>query len=381
MVSKNSTKSPTLLRALLSCKSANSQSHVNEESPQSPSSVECECVQQSFDSLIRTHQFRSYSEFKSKLPDFFSLNHVKYKVVRCTPLPSDSFHKTSLVYRYMKYVCCSPNCASYFVLSKKQDKLWISQFNMIHSHPLLPANYTVMADLSDEFSKHFTQREFKSYAAAMKALDSFEEATGLSFVTGNSQKLKDSDELSSSLIYKRLLLICVFYESRYTKTFKTGCRASITFVSSNGVLKILSFNMKHNHLCGTGLTMSWRRRRYFDRSTLSYYESNNKYIGSDSRNNYQGDVTDSENFIMGPLITLDSGLLSVFNNSPILSFDRLCSCLKKFNEVTGSIYVYSHGVRLQPSDKKLAKVVYKNVAFVCVRGGSDKISCKDKLPF
>ncbi|VDK31832.1 unnamed protein product [Taenia asiatica] len=134
-----------------------------------------ENIQPSFDLHIRSLQFSSFEDFKSRLPDFYSLNNVKYKV-----------------------------------------------------------------------------------------------ATGLSFVTGNSQKFKEDDPNSSKLVYKRLLLVCVLYASRYRKTVKTGfprfskftvgCRASITFVSNKDVMKILAFNMKHNHVCGSDLKMLCKRR-------------------------------------------------------------------------------------------------------------------------
>lgn len=130
----------SLLGALLSTGTENPMQRDLEDSSHDISLANGENIQPSFDLHIRSLQFSSFEDFKSRLPDFYSLNNVKYKVVRCTPLTADSLQKPTLVYRYMKYACCFSGCPSYFVLSKKQNYLRISQFNMNHSHSLLPEN-------------------------------------------------------------------------------------------------------------------------------------------------------------------------------------------------------------------------------------------------
>ncbi|KAL5965835.1 hypothetical protein TSMEX_006426 [Taenia solium] len=342
-----------------------------------------ENIQPSFDLHIRSLQFSSFEDFKSRLPDFYSLNNVKYKVVRCTPLTADSLQKSTLIYRYMKYVCCFSDCPSYFVLSKKQNYLRISQFNMNHSHSLLPENYSVMADLSEEFSRYFSQREFESYSDAMKVLHNFEEATGLSFVTGNSQKFKEDDPKSSKLVYKRLLLVCVLYASRYRKTVKTGfprfskftvgCRASITFVSNKDVIKILAFNMKHNHVCGSDLKMLCKRRARTEIPLLGRLE--NAFREKSSAHCLSTQST-FETESVAPSVGENN--LLIFSNAQMHSFDELCSSIKRFSEVTGSEFVYSHGLRLPASDTTWMRILFKTIVFVCVRAGSDSITCKTR---
>ncbi|KAH9285334.1 hypothetical protein ECG_01162 [Echinococcus granulosus] len=373
MVFTNRDSGSSLLGALLSTGTENTTRKTLEASLQDIALANDENIQPSFDLHIRSWQFSNFEDFKSRLPDFYSLNNVRYKVVRCTPLTADSLQKATLIYRYMKYACCFSDCPSYFVLSKKQNYLRISQFNMSHNHALLPENYFVMADLSEEFTRYFSQREFESYSDAMKVLHNFEEATGLSFVTGNSQKFKEDDPKSLKLVYKRLLLVCVLYKSRYKKTAKTGCRASITFVSNKDVMKILAFNMKHNHVCGSELKVLCKRRAWIENPFPSRLE--NPLCAELSAHCHSTQRTlETEPFSS----CVGANNVLIFSNAQILSFDELCSSIKRFNEVTGSEFVYSHGLRFPISDKTWMRILFKTIVFVCVRAGSDSITCKTR---
>lgn len=130
----------SLLRALLTNSEKSISSKTEEKSLSHFSVANGENLHTSFNSYIGSQIFRKFEDFKSRLPDFYSLNNVRYKVVRCTPLPTTNSKKSTLIHRYMKYACCIPDCPSYFVLSKKRDHLRISQFNMYHNHQLLPEN-------------------------------------------------------------------------------------------------------------------------------------------------------------------------------------------------------------------------------------------------
>nr|CDS15944.1 expressed conserved protein [Echinococcus granulosus] len=188
MVFTNRDSGSSLLGALLSTGTENTTRKTLEASLQDIALANDENIQPSFDLHIRSWQFSNFEDFKSRLPDFYSLNNVRYKV-----------------------------------------------------------------------------------------------ATGLSFVTGNSQKFKEDDPKSLKLVYKRLLLVCVLYKSRYKKTAKTGflrfskftvgCRASITFVSNKDVMKILAFNMKHNHVCGSELKVLCKRRAWIENPFPSRLEN------------------------------------------------------------------------------------------------------------
>lgn len=203
-------------------------------------------IQESFDSFFRCEEFQCYSDFKAKLPDFFSLNNVKYKVSRCTPLAPDARQKQTLQYRYMKFVCCARNCPSYFVLSKKHDILRISKYFMSHSHSLQPSNCK-----SRLTAIHYSRCRYGRFNGVFLGIlqktrvfficgchgdsrpppagDLFTyelyhivQATGQSFVTGNSQKLKPDDPYVPEIMYKRIVLVCNVNESAYSKVSRSG---------------------------------------------------------------------------------------------------------------------------------------------------------------
>ncbi len=155
----------------------------------------------------------------------------------------------------------------------------------------------------------------------------------------------------------------------------SGCRASITLVASKGMLRVLAFDMKHNHLCGIGHTMSWKRRRHTDEPAQTYPDPIYKDVPLNCQDSETPLLVDAH---VDPSLPagIQETFASIFNGSPIPTFDKLCYRMKKYNEATGSAFVFSHGVRADQAEDENLKILYKVIAFVCIRAGSDSISCK-----
>ena len=151
--------------------------------------------------------------------------------------------------------------------------------------------------------------------------------------------------------------------------------------------------MRHNHVCGSGLKMICGHKFRAHFSSPHYVGV--PTIGPECYLQSRAKSSTDEASIIQPLpnelgSTAPSPYaknLLIIIGTPMLSFDELCCRVSRFNEVdcfhshmyikvTGSAFVYSHGMRFQVCDEQWTKSVFKSVAYVCVRAGSDSITCK-----
>nr|CDS32211.1 Transcription factor FAR1 [Hymenolepis microstoma] len=177
------------------------------------------------------------------------------------------------MYRKVAYRCCglSPSdpCFSYMVVEFRDDCLEIVECSSDHTHsnqsvPWTPpfviltgGNYVEPdPEFSDAFKKLFESATFTSFEMLQKHLEEFQETTGACYIRRHTTKLPDSHIHATTCVYRRLTLECKrsgTFKSRSErgvcgKSKMINCPAKINFVYENGVLKILNYNLSHNHL-------------------------------------------------------------------------------------------------------------------------------------
>ncbi|VDL60165.1 unnamed protein product [Hymenolepis diminuta] len=163
----------------------------------------------------------------------------------------------------------SDPCFSNLVVEFHDDCLEIVECYSNHTHsnhnvPRTPpfviltgGNY-VEPDLEfiEAFKKLFENVTFTSFEMLQRHLDEFQETTGACYIRRHTTKLPDSHIHATTCVYRRLTLECKrsgTFKSRSErgvcgKSKMINCPAKINFVYENGILKILNYNLSHNHL-------------------------------------------------------------------------------------------------------------------------------------
>nr|VZI30540.1 unnamed protein product [Spirometra erinaceieuropaei] len=106
------------------------------------------------------------------------------------------------------------------------------------------------------FRNLFEGREFHSYDELQKSMGLLSTKTGASYIRRHTTKLPPEDEGSRRCVYKRLLYECKHagtFRSRATqgicrKSKMMNCPSRINFLYEGNGLRLVTFNLTHNHL-------------------------------------------------------------------------------------------------------------------------------------
>ncbi|BHF67540.1 hypothetical protein SprV_0301056700 [Sparganum proliferum] len=106
------------------------------------------------------------------------------------------------------------------------------------------------------FRNLFEGREFHSYDELQKSMSLLSTKTGASYIRRHTTKLPPEDEGSRRCVYKRLLYECKHagtFRSRATqgicrKSKMMNCPSRINFLYEGNGLRLVTFNLTHNHL-------------------------------------------------------------------------------------------------------------------------------------
>ncbi|KAM7542346.1 hypothetical protein Aperf_G00000000858 [Anoplocephala perfoliata] len=170
-------------------------------------------------------------------------------------------------------VIASQRCYSFLVVEYHNDSLEIMECDSNHTHnnQTLPRALPSVIfaggnslepdpEFTAAFKKLFEDVTFTSFEMLQKSLDEFYETTGACYIRRHTTKLPEFHIHAKTCIYRRLTLECKrsgTFKSRsergiFRKSKMINCPAKINFVYENGILKILNFNLRHNHLVVPG---------------------------------------------------------------------------------------------------------------------------------
>nr|CDS32726.1 conserved hypothetical protein [Hymenolepis microstoma] len=157
----------------------------------------------------------------------------------------------------------------------------------------------------------------------------------------------------------------------------TGCTARFTATSTGGCLRVLKYDMLHNHP-PEPITED------FQQSIMSSDPSSDQTLVAFATS------LDDEFFVSD----LTKEFLNIFENRFFYSCQVLMDCMNRFMKLTGSNYVMRNTVRLPDGHPLANRLVYRSIAFECYRYGTytsyatvrrkqktTKIGCQSKVYF
>ncbi|KAM3186071.1 hypothetical protein ACTXT7_005121 [Hymenolepis weldensis] len=205
--------------------------------------------------------------------------------------------------------------------------------------------------------------------------------TGTEYIRGPRQQHFEGTVESTLFDFKHAKFSCARHGAGIRRGSRkhrpTGCTARFTATSTGGCLRILKYDMLHNH-SPEPITED------FKQSILSLNSS------SDQTLNAVATGLGDEFFVSD----LTKEFLDIFENRFFYSCQALIDCMNRFMKSTGSNYVLRNTVRF-PDDHPLAnRLVYRSLAFECYHYGTytsyatvrrkqktTKIGCQSKIYF
>ncbi|EUB59086.1 hypothetical protein EGR_06078 [Echinococcus granulosus] len=240
---------------------------------------------------------------------------VVYTVKKLKSLPEGSELARNLTYEYIRLVCSHHksnsnasasralsyfsgpelDCPSYMELCVADNRLKITSYDMLHQlHSNLrpgTANSCEVSQESDEadncdgmsgynltaaFLKFFDSTAFATLAELSDKLHQFESVSlhpGALYVKLNSKRFPEGHPMRNSMVYSNIKYVCYHYGTRVSsatkrknqRTSKLGCSSQICISYSNGHLRIVSFDMRHNHPVTSESAQLYPRNRRLDK--------------------------------------------------------------------------------------------------------------------
>eukprot|EP00108_Taenia_solium_P010095 TsM_000332000 transcript=TsM_000332000 gene=TsM_000332000 len=231
-----------------------------------------------------------------------------YTVKKLKSLPEGSELACNLTYEYIRLVCShhktsfnasaprvlsgsEHDCPSYMELCATDNRLKITSYDMLHQSHSSPrpsiANNSELSQESDEtdnygmsgynltstFLNFFDSTVFATLAELSDKLRQFESSTGALYVKLNSKRFPEGHPMRDSMVYSNIKYVCYHYGTRVSsatkrknqRTSKLGCSSQICISYSNGYLRIVSFDMRHNHPVTSESAQLYPRNRRLDK--------------------------------------------------------------------------------------------------------------------
>ncbi|VDK31485.1 unnamed protein product [Taenia asiatica] len=236
-------------------------------------------------------------------------------------------------------------------------------------------------DCSLLFASVFSGTCFRNQNQFNEALRSFEVETGTQYLKTSRQPHREGTVEKTLFEFKHAQFACAKYGAGIRrgsrKQSPTGCTAKFTVSSTGGSLRVLKFDMLHNHP-PEAVTESFKSSLVAD-DTFSGETLNAVTAGVDDE----------------PVVAdLTKEFLQTFGNRSFDSFQDLLGHMNSFMKATGSNYVMRNTVRFSKDYPNADKLVYRSVAFECYHFGTYtsyatirrkqrtvKIGCRSKIYF
>ncbi|KAL5108735.1 hypothetical protein TcWFU_003485 [Taenia crassiceps] len=175
------------------------------------------------------------------------------------------------------------DCSSYMELCVADNRLKITSYDMLHQSlsSLRPgtANNCEMSQEIDEadnygmsgynltsaFLNFFNSTVFATLAELSDKLRQFESVSAL-YVKLNSKRFPEGHPMRDSMVYSNIKYVCYHYGTRVSSaTKRKNQRSQICISYSNGYLRIVSFDMRHNHPVTSESAQLYPRNRRLDK--------------------------------------------------------------------------------------------------------------------
>uniref|UniRef100_A0A0X3PFV3 FAR1 DNA-binding domain n=1 Tax=Schistocephalus solidus TaxID=70667 RepID=A0A0X3PFV3_SCHSO len=229
-------------------------------------------------------------------------------------------------------------------------------------------------DVSAVFSAFFQSACFKNQDEFNEALRMFEKRV--------SRQYHPEGTVQRALFdFKHAQFACTKRGNSSRRTgqrmFGTNCSARFTVSSSSGSIRIVKFDMMHNH----------------DAEEVSH---DAHMLLTDAEGVIDSEMLDSLVGGRDGVVIADftPELLDMFQSASFSSFIELQDRVNEFMRITGSVYVMRNTVRLPGNYPNAEKLVYKSVAFECQHFGTyasyatircnqrtGKFGCRSKIYF
>ncbi|VDO01073.1 unnamed protein product [Rodentolepis nana] len=261
-----------------------------------------------FKNLLGSTRFSTYDSFIKSIEDFQKATHTYYKSTSSTYFPPDTVERSLISFKYIRYVCeqqkksgydfeGNSGCPAYFTVGSRNSKLSVVKYYMVHNHEgyqetdpsnVLPESYTVEddepcpgdVDCTPTFLALFKDSLFDTYAKLQARMDEFQQLTGSLYRKRNTKRFPESSTFASTLVYKSFAYECYHYGThtsdsvplRARRSAKIGCRSRITISCFQNKLRVVQFNLKHNHDVDPEHAKTYPRNRRLTPVQLSVVE-------------------------------------------------------------------------------------------------------------
>ncbi|VDD75998.1 unnamed protein product [Mesocestoides corti] len=185
--------------------------------------------------------------------------------------------------------------AAYFTVGSRNSQLGVVKYYMVHNHEAYPEVESVgvvpelctadddnnaSVDCTAAFLETFKEKLFGSFAELQAKMDEFQRITGSLYGKRNTKRFPPESPYSTTLVYKSFTYECYHYGThngdstmqRVRRSAKIGCRSRIHVSCYRNKLKIVRFDVKHNHDVAPERAKSYPRNRRLTQSQLAVVE-------------------------------------------------------------------------------------------------------------
>nr|VZI31006.1 unnamed protein product [Spirometra erinaceieuropaei] len=135
-------------------------------------------------------------------------------------------------------------------------------------------------DCSSDFQRIFQSLSFASFSELQTKIEEFQRVTGSLYARRNTKRFPVGSAESKSLVYRSFAYECYHYGShksgsmmqRNRRSAKIGCRSKIYVSCSRNMLKIVRYDVRHNHGVTPDEARLYPRNRRLTQSQLAVVE-------------------------------------------------------------------------------------------------------------
>ncbi|KAM7533564.1 hypothetical protein Aperf_G00000125772 [Anoplocephala perfoliata] len=257
-----------------------------------------------FKKYLGSMRFSTYDSFNKALGVFQNTTQTYYKQTNSAYFPPESVERHLLCYKYIRFACEQHkksdfrsgidlpkiSCPAYFTVGSRNSQLGVVKYHMAHNHKgyrcvELPETCTMEEDEStvadvdctSAFLALFKDKVFDSYAELQAKMEEFQHITGSLYGKRNTKRFPEDSAFASTLVYKSFAYECYHYGThnsdnaffRARRSAKIGCRSRITVSCFQNKLRIVQFNLKHNHDVAPEHAKAYPRNRRLNPSQLA----------------------------------------------------------------------------------------------------------------
>lgn len=204
--------------------------------------------------------------------------------------------------------CGGTSCPAYFTVGSRNSQLGVVKYFMVHNHECysepyvdtdLCTNYEGTAeplsisllvetdgsdgivDCSAVFEEIMQGKLFDTFHDLQSRIDEFQRVTGSLYAKRNTKRFPAESPNANTLVYKSFAYECYHYGThasdsnlqRIRRSAKIGCRSRIHVSCYRNQLKIVRYDVKHNHDVAPERAKTYPRNRRLSQPQIEVVES------------------------------------------------------------------------------------------------------------